>query len=121
MSVIDELLGRSISERRRQIGMSQAELAAGLKITQRKIAAFENGTDRATAQQIFEIADLLDVDVTEFFDKADAPDAAGCARDIPDWAGVESVVGHYDVLSKAHRAAIFAFLLALTPDRKENF
>lgn len=116
MTEIDLLLGRSISRRRRKAGLTQEELGRRLHVSEATVAAFEEGRRRASAQQLFEIAECLDVTIDGFFDWVDpsAPDPV-----LPEgFAGPETrnLAGHYAALSTSHRAAIYAFLLALGRD-----
>ena len=119
MTEIDFLLGRSIAAQRRKRGLSRDTLAGKLALSADTIAAFEEGTRRATAQQLFEIADILEVQIVGLFSQADAAVEDAPLR-TPLEPETEGLVGFYGALSKAHRTAIFAFLLATGRDRGED-
>lgn len=120
MSQIDILLGRGISEQRLRRGISQEELARKLGLSAHTIAAFEQGTRRATAKQLFEIAEVLDLKIERLFGGLDNERIKTTPSPTPFGTEIDVLAGHYDALSKSHRAAIFAFLLALRPDKEEH-
>lgn len=65
---VDTYIGRRIRERRGAAGMTQAALAARLKITQQQVSFIEAGTNRVSASRLFEIARALGVtDMNAFF------------------------------------------------------
>ena len=113
MTDIDVLLGRSISRQRHHAGISREELARKLHISTEAIAAFEEGRRRASAKQLFDMAQALGVAIEGFFDWNEAQKTTQKKPERPfDGAGIAELEGHYDALSDSHRAAIFAFLLA---------
>ncbi len=116
MTEIDHLLGKSLSRERRRVGMSRAELGRRLHLSEATVAAFEEGRRRATAQQLFEIADCLDVPVDGLFDWAERPVPQDSAIQPKRGPEVTALAEHYAALSQSHRAAIYAFLLALARD-----
>jgi transcriptional regulator with XRE-family HTH domain len=120
MSQIDILLGRSISEQRLKSGISQEELARKLGLSVQTVAAFELGARRASAKQLFEIAEVLDLKIERLFDDLEGEPVESKPSTAPFGSDIDKLAGHYDALSKSHRAAIFAFLLALRQDKEEN-
>ncbi len=52
---------------RRARGLSQQDLAKVLSLSPRSVDAIERGSQRASAKQLFEIADALDFEIKEFF------------------------------------------------------
>lgn len=122
MSQIDVLLGRGIAEERSKRGVSHKDLAKSLGLSVHAIAGFENGSRRATALQLFQIADALGMKVEGLFGKIQDEPFQGqkptTMRELP--PQVDEMVGHYGTLSKAHRSAAFAFLVALKRGHREN-
>lgn len=110
MNTIDILLGRSIAQQRVLLGMSQDDLALRLRISRHTIDSFERGIRRASAKQLFEIADVLGVQIGVLFSQDDSFEPKDCNPSLPPEAQV--VAGHYEALSSTHRSAIFAFILA---------
>tara|TARA_R110000787_G_scaffold51266_1_gene121603 strand:+ start:127 stop:489 length:363 start_codon:yes stop_codon:yes gene_type:complete len=118
MSSIDLLLGRSIAEQRALRCMSQKELADKLGLSMQTIDAFERGARRASAKQLFEISEVLEVQIEGLFSTDDSFESGDYMLSLP--PEVQGVIGHYEALSKTHRSAIFAFLLALDRDYKQT-
>jgi len=52
-----------IRERRKQLGLSQEELAARLELDQKQISKWENGHGNPTAQTLIHLAQTLDVTI----------------------------------------------------------
>lgn len=64
---IDCHVGRRIRERRKQLGMSQTNLAEPLGLSSQQFVKFEYGTNRVSAGRLFVLALLLDTDMKYFF------------------------------------------------------
>lgn len=65
---IDAYVGAQIKQRRSVVGMSQTELANHLGITFQQVQKYENGFNRVSASRLYEIAELLDVPLSSFFE-----------------------------------------------------
>ncbi|MFN4129016.1 MAG: helix-turn-helix domain-containing protein [Paracoccaceae bacterium] len=72
MSSVDSFIGRRIRQFRWVRGVSQADLARRLSVEPEQIKAYENGTSRVGAAQLFQISGALDVPITAFFEGMDA-------------------------------------------------
>ncbi|MFN7225563.1 MAG: helix-turn-helix domain-containing protein, partial [Paracoccaceae bacterium] len=71
-------IGRRIRQFRWTCGITQAELAQNLGVEPPQIDAYERGTTRIAAVQLFQIAEMMDVPVTVFYDgMAALQDATG--------------------------------------------
>ncbi len=90
--------------------MSQEELARRLGLSKHTVDAFEQGTQRASAKVLFEIAEVLELMIEGFFSSADSFEPVAPNPSLPPEA--QDIAGHYDALSQAHRSAIFAFLVS---------
>ena len=64
---IDRHVGRRIRERRKQLGLSQSNLAHPLGLSSQQFVKFEYGTNRVSAGRLFILALLLDTDMKYFF------------------------------------------------------
>lgn len=73
---IDKHVGSRVRMRRLLVGMSQEKLGTALGITFQQIQKYEKGTNRIGASRLQQIADILGVPVSYFFE-----DAAGDAID----------------------------------------
>jgi transcriptional regulator with XRE-family HTH domain len=69
--------------RRMMIGMSQEKLGEKLGITFQQIQKYEKGTNRIGASRLQQIASVLSVPVSFFFEGAPVPDAAEALSDAP--------------------------------------
>lgn len=65
---IDRHVGAKIQFQRKIIGMSQASLADALGLTFQQIQKYEKGSNRVGAGRLYEIAKLLKVPVSYFYD-----------------------------------------------------
>jgi transcriptional regulator with XRE-family HTH domain len=64
---VDQHVGGRIQLRRREVGMSQRELARILRVSSRTLRAYERGEKRPSARHISAIADALSIPVSFFF------------------------------------------------------
>ena len=65
----DTLVGRRIRVRRRQLGLSQKALADALGISYQQVQKYENGVSRIGAGRLQQLAEILNVPVSVFFDE----------------------------------------------------
>jgi transcriptional regulator with XRE-family HTH domain len=66
--VADIEMGRRIRQRRREIGISQTELAGKLGLSFQQMQKYEKGINRVGASRLQQIAEMLGVDVPFFYD-----------------------------------------------------
>jgi transcriptional regulator with XRE-family HTH domain len=66
-SPVDKHVGGRVRLRRREIGMTQEELAERLGITYQQIQKYEKGTNRIGASRLHQVAGVLGVPVPWFF------------------------------------------------------
>jgi transcriptional regulator with XRE-family HTH domain len=64
----DKLIGQNIRDKRLSKGISQTELGAPLGVTFQQIQKYENGTNRVGSGRLYQIAEILEVPVTSFFE-----------------------------------------------------
>jgi transcriptional regulator with XRE-family HTH domain len=69
---VDVAVGRRLRSRRKELGLSQAEVARDLGISTHKLGKYERGQDRMRARHIFLAARYLSVSVGYFFREAAA-------------------------------------------------
>lgn len=65
---IDQHVGARIRARRKQINVSQGDLAGALDLTFQQVQKYERGSNRVSASKLYEIAKALRVPVAYFFD-----------------------------------------------------
>jgi transcriptional regulator with XRE-family HTH domain len=65
---VDGHIGRRLRDRRRALGLSQAQLATRMGFTPPQINRYEHGTTRLSASGLWRAAEALDVPPSYFFD-----------------------------------------------------
>ncbi len=74
---IDIHVGNRVRQRRTLLGLSQEKLAGALDLTFQQVQKYERGANRIGAGRLFELARVLEVPVTYFFDELDEAGAVG--------------------------------------------
>jgi transcriptional regulator with XRE-family HTH domain len=80
---IDKHVGSRVRMRRMMISVSQEKLGEKLGITFQQIQKYEKGTNRIGASRLQQIATVLSVPVSFFFEGAPVPEAIGGAMSEP--------------------------------------
>src|SRR5919112_3837193 len=70
---IDKEIGRRLRDRRMAIGMSQERLGDLLGLTFQQIQKYEKGANRISASRLTEVARVLGVPITSFFEEGAVP------------------------------------------------
>lgn len=76
-SAIDAHVGARIRLRRTLMGMSQERLGEALGLTFQQIQKYERGVNRVGASRLYDLARVLDVPISFFFDDMPEPLARG--------------------------------------------
>ncbi|CAO4185108.1 helix-turn-helix domain-containing protein [Methylorubrum extorquens] len=71
----DRIVGKRIVALRRAKGMSQTALGMAVGVTFQQVQKYEKGMNRVGAGRLQEIAQLLGVPISAFFDEGDGPAA----------------------------------------------
>ena len=74
---IDKHVGGQLRLRRAQVGMTQSELGGKLGLSFQAVQKYETGENRISASRLFQLARLLDVTPSYFFDGLDSVGRAG--------------------------------------------
>lgn len=61
-------VGKRVRLRRTLLGMSQEQLGASLNITFQQVQKYERGANRISASRLWDISQILDVQISYFFD-----------------------------------------------------
>ncbi|MFN4184581.1 MAG: helix-turn-helix domain-containing protein [Hyphomonas sp.] len=80
----DRVVGQSIRRRRRELKLTQEKLGELLGLTFQQVQKYEKGVNRVSAGRLFEVAGVLGVPVSYFFDGAEEialREAPGLAED----------------------------------------
>lgn len=87
-SEIDAHVGRRVKGRRKMFGVSQDSLADGLDLTFQQVQKYERGSNRISASKLYQIAHILEVPVSYFFEGLDDPAPSGGDDYVRTWSGV---------------------------------
>src|SRR5438477_11394247 len=81
---IDAQVGHRVRLRRMLVGMSQERLGELLGLTFQQVQKYEKGINRIGAGRLFEVAGILGVPISFFYEDVDAGSTAGgCAGEPP--------------------------------------
>ncbi|MCW5699635.1 MAG: helix-turn-helix transcriptional regulator [Rhodospirillales bacterium] len=70
---VDRFVGTRIRERRVMLGLSQQQMADMIGVTYQQAHKYERGINRISAGRLYEIAQVLRVPVSYFFDGIEGP------------------------------------------------
>ncbi|MEM1150327.1 MAG: helix-turn-helix transcriptional regulator [Pseudomonadota bacterium] len=70
-SDIDRIVGQRVRWRRRELKLTQEKLGDLLDLTFQQVQKYEKGVNRISAGRLYEMASVLDVPVTYFYDGAE--------------------------------------------------
>ena len=71
---VDVIVGARIAARRREMGLSQSDLARALSITFQQVQKYERGANRVSASKLYDIAAALRTPIAWFFEGLPAPE-----------------------------------------------
>lgn len=119
---VDIHVGGRVRLRRTLMGMSQGELGERLGLTFQQIQKYESGMNRISASRIFDMARVLDVPTTFFFDDMPqdlAKRAPGCGEDYD----ARSEDGEAELLAKRETLELVRayYLISDTEVRKKVY
>ena len=69
---IDVHVGQRIRQRRTLLGMSQEKLAEAIGLTFQQVQKYERGANRVGSSRLFDLARVLDVPISYFFEDMEA-------------------------------------------------
>lgn len=64
---IDVRVGRNLRSNRKQRGLTQKQLGAGVGLTLQQIQKYENGSNRINVSRLHQFSEILKVPVAQFF------------------------------------------------------
>ena len=80
---VDVQVGERVRRRRTQLGMSQEKLGKALSLSFQQLQKYEKGTNRISANRLYEISRVLEVPVSYFFDETELEKALGGKEPLP--------------------------------------
>lgn len=124
---VDRHVGIRIRLRRKQLNMSQGQLAEALGVTFQQIQKYERAANRVSASKLWEIAQALESPVAYFYDGLDGETEAAEAplsaqQLLLSREGVELVAAFRGIHSPQRRGVLLNLIseLAPSPDDASN-
>lgn len=72
---VDIHVGKQVKKRRNALSMSQEKLGKALGLTFQQVQKYERGVNRIGSSRLYQLSQILDMDITYFFEGyADAPE-----------------------------------------------
>jgi transcriptional regulator with XRE-family HTH domain len=112
---VDVHVGQRLRQRRVLVGLSQEKLARMVGITFQQVQKYERGANRIVASRLYQLAKVLDVPVSYFFDEISAMAAndSGVTHETP-----ESVDGYgHDVMAERETLELVRAYYGIQDDR----
>ena len=100
---IDEHVGRRLRLRRNLLGMSQQKLAKAIGLTFQQVQKYERARNRIGAGRLYEIAQILGVPVSYFYDDLANGQAIKSDASDREWLELAKAVA---TLSEPHRKLV---------------
>ncbi|GJD35994.1 hypothetical protein FMGBMHLM_2908 [Methylobacterium aerolatum] len=124
---VDRLVGLRITALRKARGLSQTALGNAVGVTFQQVQKYEKGQNRVGAGRLREIARLLEVPVSAFFEDSNNPDspqedvfgflnAQGAVELLRAYTQIQDDQMRRDVLALVRSAARLAHLRLTTPE-----
>lgn len=92
---VDVHVGQRIRQRRTLLGMSQERLGEALNLTFQQVQKYERGANRVGSSRLFQLARVLDVPISYFFEEMPS-DRAAAARAFASGRGVSESAEPYE-------------------------
>jgi transcriptional regulator with XRE-family HTH domain len=123
---IDVYVGSRIRMRRKMLGLSQENLAKSVKLTFQQIQKYEKGTNRVGASRLQQIASILQVPPSFFFEDVspngsnsivpETPSPNYISEFVSTSDGLELIKAFTRIESRALRRSVVALVQQLNPD-----
>lgn len=122
-SPIDVHVGSRIRLRRTLLGMSQERLGDQLGLTFQQVQKYERGVNRVGASRLFDLARVLDVPISFFFD--DMPDAlagsmGGGSRRALGMADAQDTLGDDTMTRRETLELVRAYYRIVDPNQRKK-
>src|SRR5690554_4382325 len=109
VTAADRSIGRRIQQRRKELGITAAELSERLGISQQQLSRYERSTNKINVSHLVNIADYLDVPISWFF--------LDCIADIKRAVG-EQNARYVTLLDEELKVRLHQLWSRLTPEQR---
>jgi transcriptional regulator with XRE-family HTH domain len=114
---IDRHVGARMRERRIMLGLTQQHLAELIGVTYQQAHKYENGINRLAAGRLYDVAQVLGVDVSYFFEGLRG---GGTFRATPQQRLLLELARNFMASSREHQQAICSLARALSDPNRET-
>ena len=128
LSAIDTHVGGRIRLRRTLLGLTQERLGEALGLTFQQVQKYERGANRVGASRLFDIARILEVPVSYFYDDlpaqaggaqrfgfAESGDTYGADETLASRETLELVRAYYRIVDPSVRKRVFELVKSMAP------
>jgi transcriptional regulator with XRE-family HTH domain len=118
---VDAFVGGRIKLRRSLLGMSQVKLGQAIGLTFQQVQKYERGTNRVGASKLWQLAQVLDVPISFFFDGlagSAGSEGRGTEHDV---AGrrLMQLAADFSLLTEEERSQIAKLVGAIASGRRD--
>lgn len=119
---VDVKVGANIRKRRKELRLSQQQLAESIGLTFQQVQKYERGSNRVSASMLFEIARTLKVSPAFFFEEILSetddigPLEAGVGKFLQSGEGVE-LAQWFPKLTPSRRRAVVTLVRSMLPEQ----
>jgi transcriptional regulator with XRE-family HTH domain len=115
---IDAAVGAQVRLRRILLGLSQESVSKTMELTFQQLQKYEHGTNRISASRLYQLATILHVPVSYFFETVDAEEIAASPESETMLAPSEGVSG--DLMKKRKTVELVRAFYAIEGERQRN-
>src|SRR5215469_12581026 len=117
---IDVHVGARVRLRRTLLGMSQVKLGQAIGLTFQQVQKYERGTNRVGASKLWQLAQVLDVPISFFFDGlgADADSPHGVEQEVAGRRLMQLAVD-FALLTEEERSQVAKLVGAIASGRRD--
>jgi transcriptional regulator with XRE-family HTH domain len=121
---IDEYVGTAVRFRRKQLGLTQADLARAIGVTFQQVQKYENGTSRIFVGRLFAISQALQVPLGYFLQPingAAMTKVESRTSELLRVPGAAALLWHYSKIeTPARRRSLLEFTLSLAGQEEDT-
>lgn len=117
----DIAVGRKLKERRLISGISQEELGKAIGVTFQQIQKYEKGLNRISASKLYEIAEILNVDINFFFESLCSPNdnKIDLSNKIDEKEIINLLRSYTSISNESVRKKLFALIKSLNNEQEK--
>jgi transcriptional regulator with XRE-family HTH domain len=120
----DEYISTAVRFRRKELGLTQADLARAIGVTFQQVQKYENGSSRILAGRLFAISQALQVPVSYFLQPincAATTKVESRASEMLKVPGAAALLWHYlKIETPAHRRSLLDFARSLAGQEEDT-